>query len=340
MPPAEHAVVAATLGHPTPTIPRPFTYLHSVVICQLVSDNPSPELIMMPVGYEDRDDIGADAKWRTHENGNADRCWKTTTIYQHIGHHQNMVRFLRPDPWTWLPVFANPGGPHLRKFLDANRTEMYEQRDNDSTNNKTTACARVRQISLNRVYHWAMHLAKALEHVHSYSFDMTPVPKISIIFGYLSIGQCWLSSSGTSLSLLGFLNAGYRTRSSCLHVGNHSICSNGFEPLPQYATMQTDLFLWGSVVYELMTGHYPGNGQGLEWEDIKMLVSRREWPRLEKAYLGDVVRKCWADEITSATELVNAVRKAATDMGIALNDDDDMLDLSLEGLTIWSNENT
>jgi serine/threonine protein kinase len=247
---------------------------------------------------------------------------------------QMWVRFLRPDHWTWLPVLANPGGPHLEEFLKANRTEMYEQRENESTDNKTTACARVRTKHLNLVYQWAIHLAKALEHIHSYSFDMTPVPKISIIFGDLSIDKCWLSPSGTTLSLLGFLNAGYRTRSSALHVGDHSLSTSGFIPLPKNPTMQTDMFPWGSVVYELMTGHWPGQGQGLEWQDADMLVSRRQWPCLETMYLGDVVRKCWTDEITSAAELVVAVRKTVTDMGVALGGDDEILNLSLEGLKI------
>ena len=167
---------------------------------------------------------------------------------------------------------------------------------------------------------------------------MTPVPEISIIFGDLGIDKCWLSASSTTLSLLGFPNAGYRTRSSALHVGDHSSCSNGFEPLPRYATLQTDLFLWGCVVYELMTGNHPGDGQGLESEDVESLVSRRELPCLETVYIGNVVRNCWADAITSAAGLVVAVRKAATAMGVAFGDDDEVVDLSLEGLIIQPDE--
>ena len=342
-PPLNHTTAAASLpGPPTPLVPgySSYTILHNVTLGQLDGDKPGSELLMMPAEYEDRDDIGEDAEWRTTANGDASKCWKSTNIYQHISHHPNVVRFLRPDPWTWLPVLANPGGPHLTKFLEANRSEIYEQREDDSTDNNTTACARVRTKHLSLVYQWAIHLAKALVHIHSYSFDMKPVPKISIIFGDLSIDKCWLSPLGTSLSLLGFLNAGYRTRSSCLHVGDHNVCSNGFEPFPKYATMQTDLFLCGSVVYELMTGHYPGDGQGLEWKDIEVLVSRREWPRLETMYLGDVVRKCWADEITSAAELMVAVRRALTEMGVMLEADDEILDVSLAGLTIRPDADT
>jgi hypothetical protein len=207
-PPHGHAAAAASLGPPTPLVPgwSP-PYLHNADISQLVCNEPGSELLMRPNEYEDRNDIGEDAEWRTHEDGNADKCWKTTEIYQHISHHPNVVRFLRPDPWTWLPVLANPGGPHLEEFLKANQTEMYEQRDNNSTDNKTTACARVRTKCLSLVYQLAIHLAKALEHIHSYSFDMTPVPKISIVFADLNLEKCWLSPSGKSLSLLGFLNA-------------------------------------------------------------------------------------------------------------------------------------
>jgi hypothetical protein len=57
-------------------------------------------------------------------------------------------------------------------------------------------------------------------------------------------------------------------------------------------------------------------------------------------YLGDVVRKCWTDEITSAAELVIALRKAVTDMGVVLGDDDEILNLSLDGLKIQPDADT
>lgn len=98
--------------------------------------------------------------------------------------------------------------------------------------------------------------------------------------------------------------------------------------------MATDLFLWGCVVYELMTGYWPGEGQGLEYEDKEALASRKDWPRLEAKYLGDLVRKCWTGEITSAGEILSAVRTAVTDMGVVRGDDDEIVDLAINGLTI------
>jgi hypothetical protein len=98
--------------------------------------------------------------------------------------------------------------------------------------------------------------------------------------------------------------------------------------------LETDVFLCGCVIYELMTGYWPGEGQGLDHEDQKALVARQQWPRLEAEYLGEQVRKCWSGEITSAAEVLGAVRTAVTDMGVVVGDDDEIVDLAIDGLTI------
>lgn len=189
---------------------------------------------------------------------------------------------------------------------------MYEQRDGGS-DDKSTACARVKPAHLKLVCQWAVHLARALEFIHSYSFEK-PSPKISIAFGDLRVESCWLDASGTSLSIFGFLQSTVCTRWAGPYVGG--ICHNRFQPFTNRAgpTLETDLFLWGCVVYELMAGYWPGEGQGLEYEDKEALVSRKEWPRLEAKYLGEVVRKCWTGGITSAGEILSAVRTAVAEM--------------------------
>lgn len=247
--------------------------------------------------------------------------------------------FVRPDPWTWLPVLVNPGGPNLGVFLKANRSEMYDnnsqQSDNGSSSavDRSTAHSRVKATRLNLVYQWSIHLARALEFIHSYSFQ-SPAPIIAIVFGDLRAESCWLSSSGRSLSILGFQHAGFRTRSGPLHAGDMGLGGRGFQSQGRDPTLQTDLFLWGCVIYELMTGYWPGEGQGLGLEEQDFLVSRQEWPRLEAVYLGDVVRKCWTGEVTSAAELLGLVREAIAGLGVLVGDDDEIVDLSLEGLTI------
>ena len=303
------------------------------MVCKLAGNG--SEMIILPDLYYDRDDVGDDAEWRISDrSGDRYRCWQTTLIYQHIEDHPHLVKFIRPDPWTWLPVVANPGGPPLRTFLDTNRNEMYEER---TTIDRSTACSRVKPRRLHLIYQWSLQLASALEHIHSYSFE-PPAPKISIVFGDLSMNSCWLTPE-FSLQLLGFLEAGFRTRSSALNLGS-ILSGEPYQPL-YYArgqantpTLQTDLFLWGCVVYELMTGFWPGNGQGLDDQEIATLIPRREWPRLETMYLGDVVRKCWTSEITSAAELSETVRRSVVELGAPVGDNDEVLDLDIAELSV------
>lgn len=100
------------------------------------------------------------------------------------------------------------------------------------------------------------------------------------------------------------------------------------------STLETDVFLWGCVVYTLMTGYWPGEGQGLEHEEKDTLPFRQEWPRLEAKYLGEVVRKCWTGKITSAVGISSAVRTTVTDMGVVVGDDGATVDLAIDGLTM------
>lgn len=246
---------------------------------------------------------------------------------------KHVYSFIRPDPWTWLPVLANPGGPNLGVFLKANRCAMYNDDTQQPRTDRSTAHSRVRTSRLNLVYQWSLHLARALEFIHSHSFE-PPAPVIAIIFGDLRVDSCWLSSSGRSLSVLGFQHAGFRTRSGPLHVGDMVLSGNAFQPTGRDPTLQTDLFLWGCVVYELMTGYWPGDGQGLSLEDQDCLVARQEWPRLERVYLGDVVKRCWTGEITSAADLLSIIRDTIIGLGVVIGDEDEIANLQLEGLAI------
>lgn len=211
---------------------------------------------------------------------------------------------------------------------------MYEQHGRGS-DNKRTACSRVKLAHLHLIYQWTLHLARALDFIHSYSFEK-PSPKVAIAFGDLSVESCWLNASGTSLSILGFLQSTFRTRWTGPYAGGIGYNGEDFQPLKMGAvpTLETDVFLWGCVVYELMTGYWPGEGQGLNDEVKEALVSRQEWPTLEARYLGEVVRECWTGGITSAAKLLSAVRTAISGMGVVVGHNDNIADLAIDDLTI------
>lgn len=53
-----------------------------------------------------------------------------------------------------------------------------------------------------------------------------------------------------------------------------------------------------------MKGVWPGDdGQERSDEDITRSVMERQWPKLERVYLGEVVRKCWDYEYRDVAEL-------------------------------------
>lgn len=72
----------------------------------------------------------------------------------------------------------------------------------------------------------------------------------------------------------------------------------------------------------------------MEYEDKEALASTKEWSRLEAKFFGEIVRKCWTGEITSGVEILSAVRTAVTEMGVVVGDDDVIVDLAIDGLTM------
>lgn len=207
---------------------------------------------------------------------------------------------------------------------------MYEQR----ASSRTTANSRIKSTYQQLAYQWALQLASALEFIHGHSREL-PAPKISIVVGDFSIENCWLTLPGFHLSLLGFLDAGFRTRSGPLHLGDAS-SGEPFHPLYNLTgqaaqpTLQTDIFLWGCVTYELMTGYWPGSGQGLSDQETSMLVACKEWPTLESQYLGEIVHMCWEGEVKDSAELLEKVRATIVESGSVVENDDEIVNLDID----------
>lgn len=54
------------------------------------------------------------------------------------------------------------------------------------------------------------------------------------------------------------------------------------------------------------------------------MIPRREWPRLEREYLGHLVRKCWTGEIVSSRSLREDLVKFLQTEGWQVEDGDDL----------------
>lgn len=292
---------AACSSRPQPLLrsdPEAFTADIGLILAIQVTDAPNSVILLPPEYIHDPDPDSPDASWR--QGYEAKRCWKTTIAYEQINSsaaiqtHPRIVPFLRRDPWTSLPILALPSGPPLDKFLEHNKAAMYDEGSH-----------RVRATHRPLAYKWALHLASAMEFVHAQD----------IILGDLSTAHCWLSGSPAfSLSLVGFLDASFRDKISGLPYLGGTGRSEPFHPLNTRQTgskrapepsLQTDLFLWGCVVYELMVGHWPGHEEsaGKSWAEMGQMIARQEWPELEREYLGGVIRECLTGGYESSQSL-------------------------------------
>lgn len=216
------------------------------------------------------------------------RVWKTTSVYEQIlEDHPRLVRFDHRDPFFGIPILDMPSTT-LEGFLAKHKSTMYDA---------NRIIPKYRPL----IYQWALHLISGLSFVHSKD----------IVFGDLRIEVCWLSKD-LSLSLLGFLDAVYKTpgfsRQYINQGGRYE--REQFHPChkPRWdsllATTQTDLFVWGCLIYQLMTGFWPGYEQQQRSDaETRALFVNRQWPLLETEYLGDIIRKCFNYEYQSAEHL-------------------------------------
>jgi hypothetical protein len=98
------------------------------------------------------------------------------------------------------------------------------------------------------------------------------------------------------------------------------------DPFPP--TQQTDLFLFGGIVYELMTGYWPLTPEALSGRytsrELAARVVGKEWPRLEAEHMGTIVHRCWNGDFASAEEVRSAVRAFLEGLGWEIEGDDDL----------------
>lgn len=310
-----------------------------------VNDPPDSVILLPPEYtqelYSDPLDIDSpDASWR--KSWLVQRCWKTTLAYEQLTGdsststsssssssgtqpHPRLAAYIGRDPWTSLPILAKPSGPPLDRFLSQNKAVLYEQRSSTGGGGH-----RIKTTFLPLAYKWALHLISALEFVHAQD----------IILGDLSTAHCWLSGTGShalSLFLVGFLDASFRDKNTGTKYLGDATSSEPFHPLnvrqpgvrrsPE-PSMQTDLFLWGCVVYEIMVGHWPGyegsEGAKRSWANMAAMIPRQEWPGLEREYLGDLVTRCWKGEVESSRRLQEDLVEFLQTEGWQVEDGDDL----------------
>jgi serine/threonine protein kinase len=188
--------------------------------------------------------------------------------------------------------------------------------------------SRISASHLPLMYQWALHLISGLSFIHTHD----------IVFGDLTLAQCWLSSdSHLSLSLAGFSNAGFRDRSTGGWFDGDRSRAEFFHLLEHQRnpTMQTDLLMYGCVVYELMTGAWPGSRlTGTSGQDVAMRIPSRRWLPLETEHMGEIVHKCWAGGFENAEQVKAEVIAFLEGLGWEIEGNDDLVGFNVAELDI------
>jgi hypothetical protein len=65
-------------------------------------------------------------------------------------------------------------------------------------------------------------------------------------------------------------------------------------------------FCLGSTIYEIMTGTTPY--EEVNSKEVQPLFHSKIFPDLSGVYSGDLIEKCWRDEIDSAHEVYTCLR--------------------------------
>lgn len=151
---------------------------------------------------------------------------------------------------------------------------------------------------------WCLQIAQALEHCHSQNVvhcDLRPANCLLDVD--LNIRLCDFGGSKfNDLYGYGLPDFGF------------------FDPrcVDDEASPALDIFALGSVMYTIMTGHFPFGGEGLTKKTgeeiaayeiaVEEKFAKGVFPDTSEMVNGDVTQRCWASKGPSAGEIVQALK--------------------------------
>ncbi|KAL4887265.1 kinase-like protein [Aspergillus karnatakaensis] len=199
-------------------------------------------------------------------------------IFQILGAHPRIVPFLgvSHDPSGLL--LAEAGGGNLQTYLDQHA-------------GMTSLALRVK---------WCSQSAEAIAFIH----------QEGVIHSDLRL-DCFLLQSN-DLLLCDF--GGSSTTSGSID-GGHLPDSGFFNPnKPWVSTQETDIFSLGSVLYTIMTDHWPYRSPGpftsvqekeLYADKVDKLFSLSKYPSTDHLVGGSVIQQCWEGQYKGVEEILH-----------------------------------
>ena len=227
---------------------------------------------------------------------------------------------LGQDAWTGLPILRKPTYGSLWNLLEEYEEKVYSAQDGATLPN-----TRIKPEFLPLAYQWSLQLLSALALMHSHN----------IAYGEVNPECCWLSAEALDISLAGFYGSEFRDPKTGWNCPGWFFTHNEFSPdafslsREVVPTLATDMFMFGRLMYCIMTSHNPGDGLGRESGETERLAREEDWmPDVEDEFMGEILHKCWRFHYNGIEELQSEVRAHIESQGWSIRED------KLEGLDL------
>jgi len=202
------------------------------------------------------------------------------SIYILLGNHPRIATYLFIDPSkTYIELKYYPNG-NLKEFLEKHRPDAEDT----------------------RFKYWARQIIESAEYIHT----------MGVRHSDFRLEQ-WLLDEKLNVRLSDFNASGYDSNVERGLRGSEAIgAESASHFLPREcthdSTVESDLFALGSTLFELITGKAPYDSQPRE--SIEALFRESIFPSVEGLFLGEIIKRCWTIEFSSAKEVLDFGEKA------------------------------
>ena len=204
-------------------------------------------------------------------------------IYERLGPHPRLVKIISWDPEDCVLVMEYMPNGSLKDYL----------------------CEHNDKVSKKQRLQWAREAAEGLQRLHSANVihcDVEP--------------KNFLLDSDLSLKIADFSG-------SSLDGSQPSACAGMRFSEPNFnwrspPTVRQDLYSLGSTIYNIMTGRPPF--QELPSNEVEKFFKASTFPELTDILCGEVIQRCWYNEVASAQEIYNAIQIIGMDLICEIDD--------------------
>ncbi|KAI1656543.1 kinase-like protein [Daldinia decipiens] len=142
------------------------------------------------------------------------------------------------------------------------------------------------------VTRWALQVAEALRYIHSCGVKQVDIGTYNVLLD-------WDENAKLSDFAGSSLDGSEPTLAPSVHSTHPRLSI--MQP-----SVQSELFAFGSLLYEVETTYKPYHDKNEG--DIEDLFEADEYPDTSEMILGDVIKKCWMTQYSNASEVVADIR--------------------------------